>query len=139
MPELAWDPLAFLDALGVAPVEDEEGICYQYKAHRQGVTLELKVWPLDGDVSIELTCERQVQPLLKVNLLGCPAARVLHEKRGQYIEFAAAKAFGSRYDETSAAPYGFRLWLDPFIQVEPFTYPVELRAGPGWLPASNAA
>lgn len=91
---------------------------------RQGVTLELTVWPLHGDVTIELACDRQPQPRVKVNLLSCPAARVLQYKRAQYIEFAATKAFAGRYDETSAAPYSFRLWLDPFIQVEPFSYAV---------------
>jgi hypothetical protein len=124
MPEFVWDPLSFLETLGVTPVEDEQGICYRYKVPRQGVTLELTVWPLDGDVCIELTCAQQPQPLLKVNLLSCPSARVLRDRRGQYVEFAATKAFAGRYDETSAAPYGFRLWLAPFVQIEPFSYPV---------------
>jgi hypothetical protein len=124
MPEFVWDPTSLLEALGVAPIEDAEGICYLYKVLRQGVTLDLTIWPLDGDISIEVTCDQQAQPLMKVNLLSCPAVRVVRDRRGQYFEFAATKAFAGRYDETSAAPYGFRLWLDPFIQVEPFTYPV---------------
>jgi hypothetical protein len=124
MSEFVWEPLGFIEALGVLPVANEEGTCYLYKVLRQGLTLDLTVWPLDGDVCIELTCAQQRQPLLKVNLLSCPSARVLRDKHGQYIEFAATKAFAGRYDETSAAPYGFRLWLDPFVQVEPFSYPV---------------
>jgi hypothetical protein len=123
MPEFLWDPVDFLDVFGVAPIEHEDG-CNEYKMPRQGVNLSVSIWPLDGDVFIKLTCDNQSPPLLEVSLLSCQAARVLQDKRGQYTEFASAKAFTGRYDETFIAPHGFRLWVNPFVQVEPFFYPV---------------
>jgi hypothetical protein len=123
MPELAWNPVDFLQALDVVPVEGEYGTYYLYNVDRRGVRLELAVYPLESDVHIKIICSQQLEPVVNLQLLECPAARVTQDKRGQYIEFAAAKAFTGRYDETSAAAYGFRLWVSPFIQVEPFSYP----------------
>jgi hypothetical protein len=123
MPDFAWNPVDFLDALEAVPIEGEFGTSYAYQLNRQGITLKLCVYPPERDVSIELTCGEQTQPVVSVQLLDCPAARVVQDKRGRYIEFAAANAFAGRYDETDAAPYGFRLWVSPFLQVEPYSYP----------------
>jgi hypothetical protein len=124
MPEFQWDPVEFLNVLNVVPTESEHGLSYHYRVERPDVRLEVAVWPLNPDVSIKLYCSSQQEPLVNLQLLDCPAARVVQDKRGRYIEFAAANAFAGRYDATDAAPYGFRLWLEPILQVEPYAYPV---------------
>ena len=123
MPELAWNPVDVLDLLEVVPVEGEYGTSYLYQLERRGVRLELAVYPLEGDVSMKVSCGQQSEPVINLQLLECQAARVVQDKRGRYIEFSAPKAFAGRYDESSAAPYGFRLWVQPYLQVEPFSYP----------------
>ena len=123
MPQLAWEPVEFLDILGVAPSEAEYGLSFHYVVERSGLRLELSVWPLNSDVSIKIFSAHQAEPLIFLNLLGCPAARVLTDRRGRFIEFAGGNAFAGRYDTTTAASYGYRLWVEPYIQVEPYAYP----------------
>lgn len=123
MPELAWNPVDFLQVLEVVPEEGEYGTAYHYDSERRGIRLQLSVYPLDRDVSIDISCGQQESPVVKLRLVDVPAARVIEDKQGQYIEFAGAKAFAGRYDETSAPAYGFRLWVRPIMQIEPFAYP----------------
>ena len=124
MPNFSWEPLEFLEALEVVPVEEEFGFSFRYLLSRQPVSLELTIWPFDGDVELLLRCEGMTQPLMHLNLLECPGARVVRGRQGTSIEFSAAKSFGGRYDHVDAPPYGFRLQVQPFIQVTTFSYPV---------------
>jgi hypothetical protein len=55
-------------------------------------------------------------------MLGCPGIRVVDDKRGKFLEFAASNTFTGRYDGYSVIPYGLRLWVEPQILLEPFTY-----------------
>jgi hypothetical protein len=124
MPNFSWEPLDFLEALEVVPVEKEYGISYRYLLTRGSVSLQLSIWPLDGDVELPLTYEGMTEPLVRLNLLECPGARVVWGHQDTSIEFSAAKSFGGRYDHADAPPYGFRLQIQPFIQVTTFSYSV---------------
>lgn len=122
MPELVWEPVDFLDLLGVAPDEAEYGASFHYVVHREDLRLELTVWPMSGDVAVRVYGSTQRQPVIDLNLLDCPGARVIDDKRGRFIEFAAANLFAGRFDHTVPAPYGFRVQVDPFVQVSPYAY-----------------
>ena len=124
MAELSWEPVEFLEVLGVVPQEGEYGTSFHYVVPHAYQRLELTVWPLNADVSFSIYVHDQVAPIFKINLLDCPGARVVQDKRGKFIEFAAANIFSGRFDNTVPAPYGFRLWLDPHLQVEPYAYSI---------------
>lgn len=124
MPDFSWDPYDFLDILGVLPVEEEYGVAYRYEVDRRPLSLALTIWPFDGDVELAIRCEGVSEPVVHLNLLDCPGARVIAEKRGKYIEFAAAKLFAGRYDNARPAPYGFRLRIEPSLQVTTFSYDI---------------
>ena len=124
MPNFSWEPLDFLEALEVVPVGEEYGISYRYLVTRGPLSLTLSIWPLDGDVELLLSCEGIAEPVIRLNLLECPGARVVRDRQGTFIEFSAAKSFGGRYDHADAPTYGFRLQTQPFIQVTTFSYPV---------------
>jgi len=122
-PGFSWEALEFLEVLGVVPKEEEDGVSFHYVVVRTPLRLELTVWPMDSDVAISLYCAPQVEPVFNLNLVDCPGARVVNDKRGKFIEFAAASnMFARRYDRSSPAPYGFRLWVETHIQVEPYAY-----------------
>lgn len=123
MPEFAWEPLEFLEALGVVP-EEEDGISYYYVVPRADLSLELTVWPMSADVALSLFAASQPEPIACLNLLNCPGARVVSDKRGKFIEFAGANLFVGRYDRTAPAPYGIRVWVDPYLQIVPFAYEI---------------
>lgn len=122
MPEFSWEPLDFLDVLGVVPQEEEFGVSYHYAIIREHLRLELTVWVYNSDVDLSIYVRPQEQPVIRLNLLGCPGARVVNDKRGKFIEFAAANLLSGRFDAETAPPYGFRLWVEPAIRVEPFAY-----------------
>ena len=122
MPELVWEPVDFLDLLGVAPDVEEYGVSFHYVVHRQELRLEVRVWPMSGDVTVVVYCSTQLQPVINLSLLDCPGARVVDDKRGRFIEFAGANLFTSRFDNTVSAPYGFRVQVDPFVRVSPYSY-----------------
>ena len=121
--EFQWDSLDFLELLGSAPkVDDEYGICSEYVVQRGDLRLMISIWPLDCEVQISVYMACQEEPLIHLRLLGTPGARVVNDKRGKFIEFAAANLFSGRFDFTVPAPYGFRVWADPYIKVEPYAY-----------------
>lgn len=124
MTRFCWEPLDFLDILGVAPVEADFGISYSYVVDQLPLTLSLKIWPLDGDVEVAIRCAGMRDPVIHLNLLSCPGARVIGDKRGKYIEFAAANLFSGRFHDAQAAPYGFQLRIEPNLQISTFSYDV---------------
>ncbi|WP_277758100.1 hypothetical protein [Pseudomonas sp. A34-9] len=123
MPLLTWDPFDLVAALGVIPVHDEYGTSHQYLVEQGSVSLELTIWQYDSDVEIQVREKSLPNPILKYTMLGCPGIRVVDDKRGKFVEFAASNTFTGRYDGYSVIPYGLRLWVDPQIFLEPFSYP----------------
>ncbi|MBB3262199.1 hypothetical protein F4827_007052 [Paraburkholderia bannensis] len=124
MPNFSWEPLDFLEVLNVVPIEEEYGVSYRYVVSKTPVVLSLTIWPLSCDVELLINYEGVAEPLVQLNLLDCPGARVVRDDRGTHIEFAAANLFNGRYDCADAPPYGFRLQIQPSIQLSTFSYPV---------------
>ena len=122
MSAFAWEPLDFLDVLGVVPVEEDHAISYRYALDQGPLHLTLIIWPMQGDVELALRCQGVGEPVIHLNLLDCPGARIVDDKRGKYIEFAAANLFAGRYDNSRPAPYGFRLRVEPSFQVTTYSY-----------------
>ncbi|MDD1015466.1 Ypar14, super integron cassette [Pseudomonas rubra] len=123
MPPLIWDPFALFEVLGVLPCEDESGHSHAYLIEQGAVRLALTIWPYDADVEVQVSEVSLPKPLFKYSLLGCPGIRVVDDKRGKFLEFAAPSTFTGRYDGYGVMPYGLRVWVDPQIFLEPFTYP----------------
>lgn len=121
--EFQWDALDFLELLGCAPeVDDEYGISSEYVVQRGALRLTITIWPLDLEVQLSMHMASQDEALIHLRLIGTPGARVVNDKRGKFIEFAAANLFSGRFDLTTPAPYGFRVWADPYFKVEPYAY-----------------
>lgn len=76
MPEFSWEPLDFLDALEVVPVGEEYGKSYSYSVDRKPLSLALTIWPMAGDVELSIRCERMTEPVVLLNLVSSPGARV---------------------------------------------------------------
>lgn len=122
MSAFAWEPLDFLDVLGVGPVEEDSAISYRYTLDQGPLHLTLTIWPMQGDVDLALRCHGVSEPVIHLNLLDCPGARIVDDKRGKHIEFAAANLFAGRYDNSRPTPYGFRLRVEPSFQVTAYSY-----------------
>lgn len=122
MPQLVWEPVDVLSVLEVVPAIAEYETSHRYVIEQAGVKLQVTIWQYDSDVEILLWAGSLPDPVLRYSLLGCPGIRVVEDKRGAFLEFAAANSFTGRYDGYSPMPYGIRLWIKPQILLEPFVY-----------------
>lgn len=122
MSQIVWEPVDLLDVLGVAPVVGEHGTSHQYVLEQGPVRLQITVWQYDSDIEILLSAPPLLKPVVKYSMLDCPGIRAIRDKRGTFLEFAAANTFTGRYDGYSVMPYGLRLWVEPQIVLEPFVY-----------------
>ena len=117
---LVWDKTDFLGYLQVEPEVGEYEAEYRYKVSQLPLRLLLSVFHYAGDVYITVFCDPIEWAVVDVAIRDCPGARVVNDKRGNYIEFSAANVFGRRYDGESVVPYGVRLFVRPQIRVELF-------------------
>lgn len=122
MPPLIWDPFDLFNVLGVIPSEGEFGASHRYIVEQGPIRLQLTVWQYEADVEIQLWAVSLPNPIICYSMLGCPGIRVVDDKRGRFLEFAASNTFTGRYDGYSVIPYGLRLWVEPQVFLEPFTY-----------------
>lgn len=76
MSNFVWEPLDFLDALGVRPAEEEYGMAYHYTMERTPLRLELTIRPLDGDGDLAILCNGSNTPVVLFSLLDSHGARV---------------------------------------------------------------
>jgi hypothetical protein len=120
MSQLVWNETDFLGYLEVEPSIGEYEEEYRYVVSQLPLRLELSVFHYAGDIYISLFCTPHERAIVDVVIRRCPGARVVSDKRGNFIEFAAANCFMSRYDGESAIPYGVRLFVKPHIRVELF-------------------
>jgi hypothetical protein len=120
MHEFVWNQFEFIECLGVLPEVDEYD-AHTFTVERDGLRLELTVSQYDGDVYLDLRREGVETPVFFMRLIGCEGARCVRDKGGDFLEFAPAKCFGTRYDARSPAPFGFRVSVSPHIKIEPFS------------------
>ena len=121
MARFVWDETDFIECLGVIPEVEDDGSAHHFVVRRDGLRLMLSVYQYQAEVWISLYREESKQPLFRVVLEDSPGARLVRNRNGQdYIEFAAAKVSGSRYDSESVIPIGIRLYVDPDFNIQLF-------------------
>ena len=120
MPQFGWDPIDVLSVLNVLPVIGEDETSHQYLIEQGPIKLQVSIWQYDSDVEVLLWVAPFPEPVVKYSMLECPGVRIVNDKRGTFLEFAAANTFTGRYDGYSVIPYGLRLWVDPQVVLEPF-------------------
>lgn len=117
---LKWNPTDFLECLGVLPAVEAYGISHAFTLTRHGMRLDLTVFPDGGDVHLGLWRDGLDDPVVKVRLRECDAARRVKDARGDYLEFAPGRLFGGRYDGENVIPFGIRLRIEPSFSIEFF-------------------
>jgi hypothetical protein len=120
MPELIWDETEFITCLEVLPTVEEYGTQYAYVVEKDGLKLELSIYPLCGDVYITLYRDGIEHPIIDFRLLNCSATKYVQDMRGEFLEFAPAQVFGDRYQKDFVIPVGVQLAVKPSISVSLF-------------------
>jgi hypothetical protein len=120
MPSLVWNESDFAACLEVLPAIEEYGISYRYRVVRDGMRLELTVYPYDSDIYVDLFREGVEGAVFEMKLTECSGTRYVNDERGEYLEFAPAKVFGNRYDGIGSIPHGVRISVEPSISIRLF-------------------
>lgn len=121
MPQLPWNESDFAACLEVLPEVEEYGVSYTYRVRRDGMRLELTVYPYASDVYVELFRDGVDSAVFEMKLIACSGARYVNDDQGEYLEIAPANVFGNRYDGYSPIPYGVRVWVKPSISMRLFS------------------
>jgi hypothetical protein len=118
---LVWNQYDFIECLGVLPEVEEDEVSHSFQVVKDGLRLDLTVFQYHSDIYIDLYREGIEASVFQARLMDCPGARYVKSKNGtEYLEFAAAKSFSSRYDGESPIPMGVRLTVNPHLRIELF-------------------
>lgn len=120
--ERSWrDHKSYLEVLELASSldEDEYGNS-RYKFECANVQVVLNHNWLDGDTELAMFISPQDEPVLRMNLVDCEDIVAIDDKRGKYIEFFGQIRNDEHLRGTIRKCFGFRLRLEPFVNVEPF-------------------
>ncbi|MFZ6733446.1 hypothetical protein ACO0LG_16080 [Undibacterium sp. Ji42W] len=113
--------LAYLDILDLASaVEEDEFRTITYTFTTPVATIQLIDSTLDGDVTVSVFVTGQDTPLLYLELIGCKNICAVDDKRGRYMEFLGQLKIGEYSRGSSRKETGFRLYLEPFVRLEPY-------------------
>lgn len=115
---LVWDETEILACLEAEPQVEPDGVSYQYTVRKDGMRMELLVYPFDGDVYLDLYRDGVEQPVFAMNILECPGIRAVRDASGEHLEIADAGTIEGRYDGESAIPNGVRIWANPTLRIE---------------------
>lgn len=117
----SWDHIAFIELLGVVPVERNDfGADYLFEVERPPLTLTLGINEDTGDCSVLVHCRGQDAPAFRAVYLGSPGARVVDDRRGCYIELGAPGSFDGSYDSMQPLRHGLRVRVAPCVSIETF-------------------
>jgi hypothetical protein len=118
MPEFTWNETDLIECFGVVPEVEIHGLEHRFVVLREGLRLAVTVSQYDAEVVIQLCRDSGDDYILHTRLIDCPGIRLVRNKCGSdYLEFAAAKCFGDRYDGQSLIPFGIRITVDPDIRI----------------------
>ena len=117
----SWDKTAFIELLGVVPVESTDfGANYSFEIKQPSLSLILGLNEDTGDCSVLVYCPGQDEAVFRAVYLGSPGARVVRDKRGHFIELGAPGSFEGRYDSVQPLHDGLRIRVEPHVSVETF-------------------
>jgi hypothetical protein len=106
MPQLVWNETEFTACLEVLPTIDDYEMGYHYLVEKDGLKLELGVFPFTSDVYFKL--------------LGVSGTKYVRDSRGEFLVFAPSQVFGDRFHSDFVIPVGVKLSVKPSISISMF-------------------
>ncbi|MFL1454308.1 Ypar14, superfamily integron cassette [Marinobacter sp. GN3S48] len=119
-PVLVWDETDVLTVLEVIPEVEHDSIWHRYVVREHGIELTVTIYQYDADVWFEMRSLGIEKPIFSMRMIDCPGIARKLDATGEYLEFAASRCFGSRYDGDQTIPYGVRIYIKPTINVALF-------------------
>ncbi len=118
MPQLAWNEADFLACLEVEPIVDQFEEGYHYSIAKDGLSLELSVFPFSSDICVTVKRDGIARPIIDFTITGCSGTRYVSDARGEFLEFAPSQVFGDRFQRDFLIPVAVRLSVKPSICIE---------------------
>jgi hypothetical protein len=123
---MAWGKYEFIECLGVLPEVGEDDLSYSYRVEKNGLRLELTVFPRGGDVGeagdvyLDLFLEGIEEPILTTRIMQSPGARYIKHTNGWECLEIAAPDRNVSFEEECVLPIGVRLRVNPQMSIEMF-------------------
>lgn len=118
MYDLKWDALDFLTVLEVEPIITDQGYSYLYIVEKDGLRLEVCVFPFEGDISILLFREGIEAPIVRLPLAECRTAKRILEKSDEFLEIYGVHSFSSLPYAERPLAFSVQVRIHPNIKVE---------------------
>jgi hypothetical protein len=111
---IEWSPVDVLTCLETEPAVDENEDCpsHRYTLSRDGVVLELEIWPYHYDVS--LTIRLQSETLVDLCMKGCREIRYVRDGAREALHFVS---FDARSEHRVNFVGGWYLQVSPRVSV----------------------
>ncbi len=119
---LVWNEADVAACLETLPEIDEDATSFAYTVAKDGLRLELTVFPDPGDIYVSLFRDGVDDPVFDVALLDCAGIRHVDDRPPERLEFAPAKSFERRYDGESPPPFGLSVSVTPTIRLRLFSH-----------------
>jgi len=120
MPQLVWNETEFTACLEVLPTIDDYEMGYHYLVEKDGLKLELGVFPFTSDVYFTIHRLGVEAPLIDFKLLGVSGTKYVRDSRGEFLVFAPSQVFGDRFHSDFVIPVGVKLSVKPSISISMF-------------------
>ncbi|HEV2802742.1 MAG TPA: hypothetical protein VGW12_19885 [Pyrinomonadaceae bacterium] len=126
---MTWYKYEFIECLGVLPEVGEDDLSFSYRVEKDGLRLELTVFPRGGDlyeagdVYLDLYREGIEQPVFSTRIMESPGARYIKHTNGWECLEIAAPHRNVSFEEEWIFPMGMRVRVNPHISVEMFQPP----------------
>lgn len=120
---LSWNEHDFVECLGVLPEVSEDHVSYLFRIEKDGLCLELTVFPYDGGVYIDIYRSGIEKPIFYTQIKNSSGARYIKFLNGWECLEIAAPHRNIDLEENWIVPMGARVQVNPHISVEVFQPP----------------
>ena len=99
----------------VSPL-DEDACSYTYTARRDGMELVFTIWPIAGDVYVDVLRDGVEEPVIRSRLRECTHSRFVRVGAIQCLEVGRPQIPTS--EPTAPLTWGIRIAIDPHLQID---------------------
>lgn len=123
---MAWNRYDFIECLGVLPEIGEDETYFSFSVEKDGLTLELSVFPnaadvaRGGDAYIDIYREGIEESIFSTQIKESPGAQYIKHANGWECLEIAAPCRNVYFEEEWIVPMGVRVRVNPHIRVELF-------------------
>lgn len=114
MPKLRWDIVEFIECLEVLPQTDEFETKHFFQVGKDGLKLEISVWPYESIISIDLYRDGIEPPIVGCAFLVRDEIKLAKEKNGEWLEIGNCIIIPDRFSFMDSRRALFDVHKNPY-------------------------